>query len=352
MTMAAVLGLRLIGTVLLKGLLLALGFILVTFVGVQILVWTFGWHILFFHELLAGLPWLATRLGKLLLIVFLISCAIAFVKAVSVGMIGRQRITMRGFVDGLPTSTALLGKGLLLVLLMMLATAFARVVGSWMVGGDTITIVPFTDTRTETSKDKSVGLGPTITEALISQIHRINQLHTLRNPWESAEVATPLEMMGPQAYERVGTVSFAGIELPIGELIMALRALWPSWHTRYVISGSLQNPLADRETRGQLTVRLEEDGRSRKHWSYPLEHNDKDNISHQIEELAYEVMWSTLEEVETNSLKGFKNLVKGGESFRHYKDTKDIKHFVEAEEFLKIAIDRDKKICKSTSLSW
>jgi hypothetical protein len=339
--------LGLIEKVFLKGLLLALAFVLVIFVGVQILVWTLRWHMLFFHEVLAGLPWLAARLGKLLLIVLLISCAIAFVKAVCVGMVGGQRITMRGFLDGLPTSTALLGKALLLVFLIMSATGFARVVGAWMVGGDTITIVPFTDTRSATSQEKSVGLGPTITEALISQIHRINQLHTLRNPWGSAEETPALEMAGPQAYERVGTVSFMGIELPVGELILALRALWPSWHTRYVISGSLQNPLSGRGTRGQLTVRLEEDGRSRKHWSYPLELNDKDNLSYQIEELAYEVMWSTLAEVETNSLKGFKNLIQGIESFRHYKDTKATKDFDNAKNFLKTAIDADKKYARA-----
>jgi hypothetical protein len=85
----------------------------------------------------------------------------------------------------------------------------------------------------------------------------------------------PLEMAGLQAYERVGTVSFVGIELPVGELVLALRALWPSWHTRYVITGSLQRCLSGSATRGQLVARLEEDGRTRKHWSYELPLNNE-----------------------------------------------------------------------------
>jgi hypothetical protein len=73
----------------------------------------------------------------------------------------------------------------------------------------------------------------------------------------------------------VGTVSFVGIELPVGELVLALRALWPSWHTRYVITGSLQRCLSGSATRGQLVARLEEDGRTRKHWSYELPLNNE-----------------------------------------------------------------------------
>jgi hypothetical protein len=96
-------------------------------------------------------------------------------------------------------------------------------------------------------------------------------------------------------------------------------------------------------------VRLEEDGRSRKHWSYPLELNNEDNISisQQIEELAYEVMWSTLEEVETNSLNAFKNLIKGIESFRRYKISFSEEDFGDANKFLETATKADKKYARA-----
>jgi hypothetical protein len=97
-------------------------------------------------------------------------------------------------------------------------------------------------------------------------------------------------MAGPQAYERVGTVSFVGVELPVGELVLALRALWPSWHTRYVITASLQRSLSGSATRGQLVARLEEDGRTRKHWSYKLPLNNEEALYQTIQELAYQVM--------------------------------------------------------------
>jgi hypothetical protein len=117
-----------------------------------------------------------------------------------VWMVGGHGIIIHALLDGLPRLAALLGKLLLLGLLLISATAFTRVVGSWMVGGDTITMMPFTDTRADSGSDKGVGLGHTITDTFISQIHRINQLHTLRNPWGSAEETPPLRW---PAYRRM-----------------------------------------------------------------------------------------------------------------------------------------------------
>jgi hypothetical protein len=178
-----------------------------------------------------------------------------------------------------------------------------------MAGGDTIALASFTDTRVEASREQGVTLGHTITDTLTSKIQRLNQLHTAKNPWASAEEAPPLEMTGPQAYERVGTVSFAGIEIPVGEVVLALRALWPSWYTRYVITGSLQNCLVATATCAQLIVRLEEDGRTRKHWRYELPLNKADALEGQIQDLACQIVWSTLTGIEANSLESFKGLM-------------------------------------------
>jgi len=216
-----------------------------------------------------------------------------------------------------------------------------------MAGGDTITIASFTDTRVEASRDKGVALGHTITDTLTSKIHRINQLHTAKNPWASGEEASPLEMTGPQAYERVGTVSFPGIELPVGEVILALRALWPSWYTRYVITGSLQNCLIAQAACAQLIVSLEEDGQTRKHWRYELALNNAGAIDNQVQELAYQIVWSTLTGIEANSLESFKGLIEGVALFRQYKDTHHPEDFNKAKIHLMKVISNDKKYARA-----
>jgi len=330
-----------------KVLLLLLGIALIMFVGVWMAIRIVGAHSLTIHGMLDLLQRLIAPLGKVLLLVLLMTLAAAFVRVIGVWIIRGYHLTVHEALALLPRLTAPLGKALLLVLLIVLGTALVGVVGSWTVGGDTITITSFTDMRAEASQKKDVELGHTITDALTSQIHRINQLHTLRNPWGSAEEASTLEMTGPQAYERVGTVSFAGGELPVGEVVLALRALWPSWYTRYVITGSLQNCLAGRTTCAQLSVHLEEDGQTRKYWSYKLLLDNEHAVDRQIRELAYQIMWSTLNGIEGNSLESFKNLIEGVALFRQYKDKKYFDDFVKAESYLLKAINIDKKYARA-----
>jgi Protein of unknown function (DUF2934) len=330
-----------------KALLLLLGIVLITFVGVWMTVWIVGAHSLTIHGMLDLLQRLIAPLVKTLLLVLLMMLATAFVKVIGVWIIRGYRLMVHGALDLLPRLTAPLGKALLLVLLIVSGTALVGVVGSWTVGGDTITIASFTDMRAEASQKKNMELGHTITDALTSQIHRINQLHTLRNPWGSADEASTLEMTGPQAYERVGTVSFAGVELPVGEVVLALRALWPSWYTRYVITGSLQNCLSGRPTCAQLSVHLEEDGQTRKFWSYKLLLDNEHTVDEQIQELAYQIMWSTLDGIEGNSLESFKNLIEGVALFRQYKNKQSFDDFVKAESYLLKSVDIDKKYARA-----
>jgi Protein of unknown function (DUF2934) len=330
-----------------KALLLLLGIVLVTFVGVWMAVWIVGAHSLIIHGMLDILPRLISPLGKALLLALFMMVTTAFVWVFGIWMIRGYGAIIHGTLDLLPRLTAPLGKTLVLALLLVLATALVRVIGSWMAGGDTITLASFTDTRVEASREKGVTLGHTITDTLTSKIQRLNQLHTAKNPWASAEEAPPLEMTGPQAYERVGTVSFAGIEIPVGEVVLALRALWPSWYTRYVITGSLQNCLVATATCAQLIVRLEEDGRTRKHWRYELPLNKADALEGQIQDLAYQIVWSTLTGIEANSLESFKGLMEGVALFRQYKDTGQPEVFDKAESYLSKVTKDDKKYARA-----
>jgi hypothetical protein len=321
-----------------------LGIVLVTFVGVWLAVGIVGVHSLIIHGILDLLPRLIAPLGKGLLLVLL---ALAFVKVIGGWLLREYCLTVDGSLDLLPRLTVPLGKALLLVLLIMLGTALVRVVGSWMLGDDTITIASFTDMRPEGNREKGGGVGHTLTDALTFEIHRINQLYTLKNPWASAEEVPPLGMTGPQAYERVGTVRFVGVELPVGEVVLALRALWPSLYTRYVITGSLQNGLAGKTPGAHLSVRLEEDGRTRKHWNHDIPLDNEKIVKEKIQELAYQILWSTLKDIETTSLDSFRNFVEGVALFRRYKDKKMYTDFVNAETYFLKAIGIDEKYARA-----
>jgi len=66
-----------------------------------------------------------------------------------------------------------------------------------------------------------------IADALALELQRIDQLDAVKNPWGRAEEVHPLLVTTPQAYERVGTISVGGTQLPVGELLLALKGLLP-----------------------------------------------------------------------------------------------------------------------------
>jgi hypothetical protein len=317
--------------------------VLAAFVG----VWMYPNHSFLAHWLLDVLPGLAAFLGKALVVILVVGLAISVMKGIWRWLDGVHTVTLQGLYDTVPRIVAIIGKTLLLVLLLVVGTAFVRIIGAWIFGGDSITIASFTDTRADASAESGSKLGDTLTDALTTEIHRINQLHTLRNPWGSADEAPPLEMTGPQAYERVGTVSVAGLEMPVGEVALALKPLLPSWHDRYVISGSLQQALSGRAMVGQLITRLEENGRTRKHWNRELPFNDTAELYRHLQQLAYEIMWNTLEGVEADSLENFRHLIEGIQAFRTYKETRDLEAFGVAEQSLKRAIDTHPKYARA-----
>jgi hypothetical protein len=260
---------------------------------------------------------------------------------------GNHPDPMQGLLDALAKMLAVIGKGLLLILVVVVGTAVVRIVGGWIFGGDSITIASFTDTRAEASAEKGSGLGHTLTDALTAEIHRINQLHTLRNPWASTDEVPPLEMTGPQAYERVGSISVAGLELPVGEVALALRPLLPSWYDRYVISGSIQRALSGQTMEGQIVARLEENGRARKHWNRELPLHDAVELHLHLRQLAYEIMWHTLVGIEANSLGNFQDLIEGIQAFRTYKDTRDLEAFAAAKTNLEKAIKQNPRYARA-----
>jgi hypothetical protein len=67
----------------------------------------------------------------------------------------------------------------------------------------------------------------------------------------------------------------------------------------------------------------------------------------QIQELAYQIVWSTLTGIEANSLESFKELMEGVALFRRYKDSHQIEDFYEAQSRLGKAIKIDKRYARA-----
>jgi tetratricopeptide (TPR) repeat protein len=238
---------------------------------------------------------------------------------------------------------------------------------SWQSGGNSITITSFT----ETSGDKGRGVGHALADALESEILRIAQLHTLKNPWGRSQEVPSLEMTGPQTVERGGgTISFAGIELPLEVIAQALKPWFIRSRTQYVITGSLQRVPSGDDTpvhaaggtkevdcrnfpsgkgiRVHLIVRLEEDGRMRKRWSCMVRlSGDADSdadihsaLAQYLRKIAFEITWITLEGIEASSLENFKDFIEGVDLFRQYKD-KNYNAFDTAEQALSRAVEQN-----------
>jgi hypothetical protein len=285
--------------------------------------------------------------------------------------------TFLQLLKGVPTIGETISKVLLpLVLaglvLLVLSTIFDW---PWRSGSKSITIASFTDT----SGDKSGGFGRAIADALEFEILRIAQLHTLKNPWGRSQEIPSLELTGQQTVEHgEGTISVAGIELPLDAIVQALKPWFARPRTQYVVTGSLQRfPSGDdtrveeagdtaekdaclkfpsgKGTRVQIIIRLEEDGRMLKRWSclsrltgYEESNAEiRPDVIHYMRQIAYEIMWVTLEGIEASSIKNFKSFIEGVHSFRLYKDTKDIIYFNEAHKHIWDAILLNKKYARA-----
>ena len=311
------------------------------------------------------------------------------------------------WIESASTVVEMVIRVLLLVILMVVGTVL--VVGFLRLGradSKSITIASFTESTADTREDKSRGLGHDLADSLEFEILRIAQLHTLTNPWGSPQELPALQMTGAQTVERVGgTISLAGVELPVEVVVEVLKPLLARPRTQYVITGKFQRLTSNEGTRMnasgktaekddclmvpmgdgtpvQLIVRLEADGRMRKRWtclSLLTSAADRDadmpsplglHLARHLRKIAYEITWIVLEGVEANSFENFKAFIEGVETFRKYKDlvrlsstTKDEgkklsgqeelkmqEVFDKAEALLKQAIAKESSLCKSPLL--
>jgi Double zinc ribbon len=259
------------------------------------------------------------------------------------------RMALRGVLHAL-RSVPVIGETAMkvllpLALLLIVGTALvSELPWAWRSGGKSLTITSFTDT----SGDKGGGFGHAIADALESEILRIAQLHTLKNPWGRSQDLPALQMTGPQTVQRVGeSIDVSGIDFPLQAAMQALRLWVTGPKTQYVITGSLQRFPANGDesnavtmpadchtfppgtgTRVQIIVRLEEDGRPLKRWSCKSRLSGgadsnadiRPDLASYLRGIAHEILWVTLEGIEANSLGNFKNLIEGVERFRQYKD--------------------------------
>ena len=237
---------------------------------------------------------------------------------------------------------------------LVVCIIIAMFVGSWFFAGPTITVSSFADQ----SVDKSGSLGQTIADALALELQRIDQLDTLRNPWSRAEDVRSLWVTRPQAYERVGTINVGSTQLPVGELLLALKALLPHRHPLNVITGSIWRLSSAESTPIRILVRLEEDGRILNHWSSKEAiATDDAAIQTFVKGVAFEVMWSMGRGNEAKSIENFQSYIDGVEKFRRYKDRGIQQDFDEAKTHLAATIADNPQYMKAhyylgTLYSW
>jgi tetratricopeptide (TPR) repeat protein len=228
----------------------------------------------------------------------------------------------------------ILRKVILAIPWLVACITIAMFAGSWLFAGPSITVSSFTDP----SGAKAGSLGHTIADAVALELQRIDQLDTLKNPWGRAEEVHSLWITTPQAYERVGTISAGGTELPVGELVLALKALLPHWHPRTVITGSIQRLSSGEGLPVRIVVRLEENGRILKQWSSKKALATDADIEKFVRTVAFEMLWGLGKGKGADSPENFQQYIDGVELFRRYKDTRADQDFRDAEEQLSKAI--------------
>jgi tetratricopeptide (TPR) repeat protein len=239
---------------------------------------------------------------------------------------------------------AILSGVLFFLLKVLVVTALAMFVGAWALGEDSITIATFIDLSPDTSDTttpKRKHLGQLVADSLAFELDRISQLHTVKNPWGSPEQIGSPKVTTPEAYERVGHISVSGIELPVGEVLLAVKSFLPHLHQRQAITGSIQQLSTDKPMRMRIIARLEEGGKVLKHWEVTRALQTETDLGDLVNQLAFHIMWSTLSGIGTNSFPSFQAYIEGMGSFRKYKDTHHLDDFLRAEQKFFHAIEEN-----------
>jgi hypothetical protein len=143
-------------------------------------------------------------------------------------------------------------------------------------------------------------------------------------------------------------ISVGGTQLPIAELLLALKGLLPHWYPQRLIAGSIWRSSSGDGTPVRILVRLEENGRILKHWS-SKEAPAPDDAAIQgfVTTVAFEIMWSMGKGSGANSLENFQSYINGVEKFRRYKDVRREEDFHDAETQFSAAIKHNPQYVKA-----
>ena len=286
------------------------------------------------------------------------------------------------WITSLPGIIETINKVFLLAILVLVGTVFVTgLVQSWKAKPHHITLASFTDTSAAPGAEKSGEFGHFITDLLEAELRRIAQFHTPTNPWGNPQAVPLLAMTGHQSINRIeGTLSFAGLALPLEEVVEALQPWFARTGPHYRITGSLRRIPADEKPQGQagksstaeercdkfpaggepavrIIVRLAEDGRMSKRWtvrSRLTSHAEEDaevptHLATCLRDVAYQIMWTVLEGVEAESFATFKHFIEGVDLFRQYKQSrgKNLEVFHQAETVLADAITKQPEYARA-----
>ena len=122
---------------------------------------------------------------------------------------------------------------------LVLLTVVVRILWSWTFAGESYSILPFTSTAQQEGSD----LGRAVSELVSFELQHISEIHDPeKNPWSFRGESLPkTHFMGTQAFQNVGTVSAVGMQIPVGEVLIALKRTWPHFGARSTISGSVRS---------------------------------------------------------------------------------------------------------------
>jgi hypothetical protein len=134
----------------------------------------------------------------------------------------------------------------------------------------------------------------------------------MKNPWESQNQIHSLPLTALRPYERVMAINVEGVQLPVGELFVAVKLLFPHFRTYKAITWAIQKfRLGEKTYLVRIIARLEEDGKIHKQWIADRELTRDIRIPDLVRELAFKIMWSALECTETRSFDAFKYATEG-----------------------------------------
>jgi tetratricopeptide (TPR) repeat protein len=176
--------------------------------------------------------------------------------------------------------------------------------------------------------------GKVISDSIVIEVNKIGKIHKteyldLKSEKIEFPIVTPNREILDTKISSIGEFSFGGVNIPVGELAMALKQLWPIGGPGKYINGSIQ------ESKLRMRLSAHMDGSENHSWyteSEKTRFGNEDRIISTIKDLSFKIVFDLSKQKEAKNCISFKYFTEALEAYSQYAKTQNPKYLEVASE--------------------